>query len=546
MTEKGRREVYVKGKSQRILIVEDDEGLSSLIAKYLIRAGFDVAVANSGAQAVDRITSDPPHLILLDYKLGDMFATQVVNVLKERQYKIPFIIMTGHGDEKLAVEMMKAGARDYIAKEGEFFTLLPSVAKRVFDELRNEEKLAQTDKVLEESERKYRTLIQTIPDIIYKVDLNGYFTFVNSSVKQLGYEPEWLIGKHFTEIIHPEYIKYSSRFFVSHNSANKVIGGKNSPNLFDERRNKNRMVRNLEIRLISKIQKGESNMKKTEGPVTIFCEVMATGDYELDVNTDRKKLIGTLGIIRNISEKIRLQAENVRAGQLAMIGELAAGAAHEINNPIYGIINYAQLIADESNKDSRAYKFSSLIKEESYRIAEIMKNLLSLSRSKTNEKEPVHIYNLIFNSLKLTKVQLERDKIIIKDNIPKDMPAVIANPQEIHQVFLNLVQNARYALNEKYPGKHKNKILKISCENVFIDGLPYIRIIFYDQGLGIPEDILNKVTYPFFTSKPPARGTGLGLSISQNIINNHHDGKMTIESIEGEFTRIIIDLPAAE
>jgi len=215
MTEKGRREVYVKGKSQRILIVEDDEGLSSLIAKYLIRAGFDVAVANSGAQAVDRITSDPPHLILLDYKLGDMFATQVVNVLKERQYKIPFIIMTGHGDEKLAVEMMKAGARDYIAKEGEFFTLLPSVAKRVFDELRNEEKLAQTDKVLEESERKYRTLIQTIPDIIYKVDLNGYFTFVNSSVKQLGYEPEWLIGKHFTEIIHPEYIKYSSRFFVS-------------------------------------------------------------------------------------------------------------------------------------------------------------------------------------------------------------------------------------------------------------------------------------------------------------------------------------------
>ncbi len=665
MIKKGRKKDRVKeemANTRKILVVEDDEGLSRLIAKYLRNTGFDVAVANSGTQAIDWIAGNPTDLVLLDYRLGDMSATQIVEVFNERQFKIPFVIMTGHGDEKIAVEMMKSGARDYIVKEGEFFGLLPSVAKRIFEELQNEEKLTQANKALEESERKYRSivdnalvgiyktnlsgnilyankalsmmlgyespeelmlynvlqiyknkndrdvlfdklkrsggvdefecefiskngdtlnivmsatldgdtvsgmimniterrmamkklkqskekyraLIQTIPDIIYKIDLDGYFTFVNHSIICLGYDPKWLVGKHFSVILHPDDIETFSNFIVFPKYANKVTGDKDVSGFFDKRRMRESMIKNMEVRLLQKLQEtGTSNTTVNENPITYYCAVTATGDYELDVNTNCRKLIGTLGIIRDISEKIRLQAENVRASQLAMIGELAAGASHEINNPIYGIINYAQLIADESDEDSRAHKFGKLIIEEGNRIADITQNLLSLSRSKTSEKRPVQIYELFSNSLKLTKVQLEKDNIIIKDNIPKDIPAIIANPQEIHQVFLNLIQNARYALNEKYPGKDKDKILEISCNKMLIDDYPYVRILFYDRGIGIPENILSKVTNPFFTTKPQARGTGLGLSISQNIVNNH-DGKITIESIHGEFTNIIIDLP---
>jgi PAS domain S-box-containing protein len=399
---------------------------------------------------------------------------------------------------------------------------------------------------LEEKEEKYRTLVQTIPDIIYKIDENGCFTFLNNSIRTLGYEPEEIIGKHFSMILHPDDVESCSRSVVLQKYANKVTGDEKAPNFFDERRTKDRMTRHLEIRLMPKIHEGrESNTTGIEGHITSFCEVTATGDYEADVSIKDKKLLGTLGIIRNISEKIKLQAESIRAGQLAATGELAAGVAHEINNPIYGIINLAQLVVDESDKDSRAHKFGKLIMEEGNRIADLTNKLLSLSRSTTGKKRPVQIYELIPNSLKLTKVQLEKDNIIFKGNISKDIPAIIANPQEIHQVFLNLIQNARYALNEKYSDKDKDKILEISCNKVLIDDYEYVRIIFYDRGIGIPENILTKVISPFFTTKSPAKGTGIGLSISQNIISNH-DGKMTIESIPGEFTKVVIDLPATE
>ena len=142
-------------------------------------------------------------------------------------------------------------------------------------------------------------------------------------------------------------------------------------------------------------------------------------------------------------------------------------------------------------------------------------------------------------------MQLKKDHITAKHNIPMDIPHLIANPQEIHQVFLNLMQNARYALNEKFPGKDEDKILEISCNRAIIDERQYVRIIFYDRGVGIPEDILPRVKDLFFTTKPSNRGTGIGLSISENIILKH-GGKISVESIRGEFTKVLIDLPATE
>ncbi len=401
-------------------------------------------------------------------------------------------------------------------------------------------------KALQQSEGKYRALVHAIPDIIYKIDVDGHFTFLNNSIRTLGYEPKELIGKHFSKILHPDDVKSFSRSVVLPKYSGKVTGDKDTPKLFDERRGQKRMTRNLEVRLLPKNQdKEKSDVKGRIGLITSFGEINAIELYYDKVERKNKRLRVTVGIITDITEKIKLQAEMMRAGQLALIGEIAAGIAHEINNPIYGIINYAQLIADESDKDSRAHKFGKLIMEEGNRIAGLTKKFLSLSRSTTGKKRPVQIYELISNSLKLTKVQLKKDNIIIKDNISKDIPTIIANPQEIHQVFLNLIQNARYALNEKYPDKDKGKILEISCNKVLIDDYEYVRIIFYDRGIGIPENILNEIISPFFTTKPSTNGTGIGLSISQNIISNH-DGKMTIESMPGQFTKVVIDLPATE
>ena len=303
---------------------------------------------------------------------------------------------------------------------------------------------------LQQSEEQYRTLVQTIPDIIYKIDENGFFTFLNNSVRTLGYKPEELIGKHFSNILHPDDINSFSRFMVLKEHSGKESGDKDVPKLFDERRTQERMTRNLRLRLVSKKNELlESDVQKRSGPITSFVEITAAGIYHNKEVEENSGFYGTVGIITDITDKTKMQADMVRADQLALIGEMAAGLSHEINNPINGIINCAQLIMDESKKNTRLCKFSKIIIEESKRIATLTKNLLYLSRRTVGEKSHVQICETLYNSLNLMTVRLKKDNIIIKLNISKDVPAIYGNSQEIQQVFLNLMQNARYALNKK-------------------------------------------------------------------------------------------------
>ena len=123
-----------------------------------------------------------------------------------------------------------------------------------------------------------------------------------------------------------------------------------------------------------------------------------------------------------------------------------------------------------------------------------------------------------------------------------DLPAINANLQQIQQCFINIINNARYALNDKYPGRHKEKRLKISAQQCSVDDRPCVRIIFCDQGIGIADHEISMLTKQFFSTKPFGKGTGLGLNITEKIIKDH-DGRLLFESVEGEFTRVIIEFP---
>jgi PAS domain S-box-containing protein len=249
-------------------------------------------------------------------------------------------------------------------------------------------------------------------------------------------------------------------------------------------------------------------------------------------------------VISDITEKARLQAEAMRAEHLASIGELAAGVAHEINNPINGIINYAQILSNMAAREGREAEIAGRIIKEGDRIAGIVRSLLSFARERKEEKSESDVVKILRDTLALTDAQIRKEGIDLRLDIPARLAAIVANPQQIQQVFLNIVNNARYALNRKYSGQHPEKRLVIFCETISVDDEPYVRIVFYDQGIGISADIINKVFDPFFTTKPSGQGTGLGLSISHGIIKDHR-GRMDLESAEGEFSRIIIDLPAA-
>jgi signal transduction histidine kinase len=167
--------------------------------------------------------------------------------------------------------------------------------------------------------------------------------------------------------------------------------------------------------------------------------------------------------------------------------------------------------------------------------------LLSFSHASEEDKTAIHIHELLSTSLSLTGTQVRKEGIKLKVNSPPALPEIIAHPQQIEQVFLNIINNARHALNQKYPGAHEDKILEITCEQATIADCPYVRVIFCDHGVGIPAHLQDKVINPFFSTKPKGVGTGLGLSISHGIISDH-GGKLKIESVEGQYTRMIIDL----
>jgi PAS domain S-box-containing protein len=257
---------------------------------------------------------------------------------------------------------------------------------------------------------------------------------------------------------------------------------------------------------------------------------------------------GTVGnvilIARDVTSELRLQEEGIRSDRLASLGELAAGVAHEINNPINSIINYAQILANKADTRTKEHAFTEEIVKEGERIAGIVRSLLAFARDARDAKYPTSLRDILSASLVLTTAQLKRDGIDVRIAAPEDLPPVQANQQQIQQVLLNLISNARYALNKKYHGSHPEKILAISGDSRTIDGKAYVHVEVRDRGTGIPKDLLSRVTDPFFTTKPMGEGTGLGLSISNGIVVDH-GGRLTVESVEGEYTTVMIDLPVS-
>ena len=264
--------------------------------------------------------------------------------------------------------------------------------------------------------------------------------------------------------------------------------------------------------------------------------------YTPFVDSDaRKKAVVS---VRDITERKASTLAAVSSDRLAALGELAAGVAHEINNPVNGIINYAQIFVNRYQADGTIHDISGRIVKEGDRIARIVESLLSFARQDEDERAITAIEDVLADSLTLTAAQLRKDGIAIMLDLPAGLPPVEIHTQKIQQVFVNLISNARYALNKKPDsGTNGGKQLRISAETVDQGGGAWLRVVFHDTGIGIPAEVIDKIMNPFFSTKPKGMGTGLGLSISHGIINDHR-GTLTIESREGDHTRVTIDLPA--
>jgi PAS domain S-box-containing protein len=292
--------------------------------------------------------------------------------------------------------------------------------------------------------------------------------------------------------------------------------------------------------------------------------------------------IGMVGISTDVSvrreaeqERRNLESRLQQAQKLESIETLAGGVAHEINNPIMGIMNYAQLILDKLGPEHEVAEFAKEIGYETERVAVIVRNLLAFARQEQQTYSFVRLCDIVEATLSLVRAVLRRDHILLHSDVPEDLPRIRCRSRQIQQVIMNLVSNARDALNQKYPGRHVNKQIiitgvvmadpsavaqaKTDCrlplegaeqaaheaESKIENRKSKVRLSVEDHGTGIASEVRERMYEPFYSTKPRDKGTGLGLSISYGIVTEH-GGALTVETEPGEWTRFLVDLPAED
>lgn len=362
--------------------------------------------------------------------------------------------------------------------------------------------LAQSRDTLKQSEQQYATLVGSLTDAVFKIK-GKVIVWCNDKVEEIyGYTKEELIGKEvsivFPEGANPEFLSDAS-------TAIKKQG------FFTD---------------TCRVRRKDGNIVNLEYTISL---IPGMNPVEL------------VAVVRDITERIKAEEEKHKlegqlnlASRLAAIGELAAGVAHELNNPLTAVQGYAQLLTSKDDLDGTVKRQIETIYKEARRASRITQNLLDFARKHKPEKQFISINDVVISTLDMCAYRIKANNIELIMELAPDLPKSMADFQQMQQVFLNIVNNAEQAI----VGDHgKGKLL---VKTVQIDNM--VQIGFTDDGPGISEQNLKRIFEPFFTTKEVGKGTGLGLSICYGIVENH-GGHIYAESKLGEGATFVVELP---
>jgi PAS domain S-box-containing protein len=364
----------------------------------------------------------------------------------------------------------------------------------------------QLEEALRESEERYRFLVELSPEAIF-VASEGKHVFVNSAgLKLLGASsPDQIIGKPVADFIHPDY-----REIVTERMRKAMEAGIAPPVMEEKFVRFDGTAIDVEVRAAPLVYQGKMAMQAVVSDIT-----------------EHK---------RAEEERGQFERKAQIASRLASVGEMAAGIAHEINNPLTSVIGYSQLLSGREDIPEDVKMDLKAIDEGAQRVAGIIKRLLTFARQSRPERTLVSIDDLITNTLDLRAYHLRTNNIKVTTKLAADLPLTTADPAQLQQVFLNIIVNAEAEMKQ---ARGRGKLL-IKTEEV--NGT--IRISFKDNGHGIAKENLARIFDPFFTTREVDQGTGLGLSICHGIIAEHK-GRIWAESRLGRGATFIVELPIA-
>lgn len=497
----------------RVIVIEDDIALNALICETLERNGLTVFGHYTGEEAlIDAGNNQVDHsLYLIDFHLEDMRGEELVRNLKKARKDLPFIIMTGYGDEKIAVEMMKLGALDYLIKDQHFVSLLPSAIAQALNHLKVQRQLAESQLALQKSEQKYRLLAEYSSDMISRFKWDQTFLYVSAACKRmLGYEPEELIGKPVFHLIHPDDLEM----------------------LHD---NQEAMIRNQVASMISSYR-----VRKKEGGY-LWVETSS----QAVVNPETGLVEEIVGVTRDITER-REKEDLAKAKEVAEQSDKAKSAflanlSHEIRNPLNAIIGMANTLLKTRLDEQQKRHLDSMLFS-SRNLLNILNDILDYSKM---EAKRVSLTYSIFNIREMAagledlfRLQAEEKGLNFSLQFDGGVPEnIYGDEQKINQVLNNLLSNAFKFTREGRVRVHVS----------LVNGPPdMLRFVVEDTGIGVKNEEIPGLFDSFrqldISPRKEYQGTGLGLSIVKNLTELMH-GHVRFESEFGKGSRVTFEVP---
>jgi len=529
-------------QSARILIIDDEKGMLDLLSYELGGQGYQVVTAQNGREGLERVKRDRFQLVITDVKMPGMDGVEVLQEIKKLDPDLEVIMTTGFGTIETAVAAMKKGAYDFIQKPfnlNEVTNLIEKVLER--SELKSLVALYEASKAIFSSVR-IDSLLPILADLAQKLlraddasimlpGLDGKLAIAASrglegeaeKAARLALGERIALGQAAQEPVIFEGPIHRDPRFSDLRLKDSILSAVVCP-----LRSKDKVLGALcAARTASDVPFNYSDLRHAQIYLSQVAQAIDNARLVQELENKMEDLKGAYAELEKMKDELA-QAEKLRA-----IGELAAGVAHELNNPLTTIIGLADLLIEDGDPSAERMQDFSSIKSQADRCRKIIVNLLHFARKQRFEMRQASVNEIMENTLELVKYELQSSGIEMVKELDQAVPTTRLDPNRIQQVFLNLVTNARDAL----AGRERPKLVVRSS---YAGDL--IRVSVSDNGSGIPEKVLQRIFDPFFTTKDVGKGTGLGLSISFGIVKDH-GGAIRAESREGEGTAFTVELP---
>jgi len=507
----------------RVLILDDDRGMCDLVRECLSPLGYEIVLATSGKDALKAMEAGRFGVAVLDMMLPDMDGMEVLKQIRDRSPQVAIIVLTAYASVENAIDALRLGACDYVTKPFHA-DVIRSTVQRAMEGRRFRKRLTALS-------RATQAMIATLdPDEVLNLAMA---------------EARDMLGAEATAVILLERGTDELRVAAaagadagpsigSTAASNEGIAGSvvssGEPALVPDARSDDRFSDRTDALA------GEATRSLLAVPLSykdstigaILAVNKAAGEFDHHDIELLATLAGSAAIgitnarlyqaereLRSLLEQSRLQL--VQSDKLAATGRLAASLAHEINNPLQAIHNSLQLMLDFPLEIKEQREYLQIADEEIQRLMGMVTSILEFARPPRREMEPTDVNSIIDRVLTLAAKYLQHRDVSVQRNLAPDLPSIVAAPDELEQVVINLVLNAVDAMPD-------GGAVSVSSA-VADDGR--VALKFRDTGHGIEEAHLERIFEPFFSTRE--KGTGLGLAISRNVVERH-GGEITVES----------------